>query len=109
MCTCPLEEFTLRPGVFKKDSVPDMIKVELTYVPIKGGIVYCNVDSFMVLTRPQSSFPVMLKLSDVALCPVCRLCTWMGEGSFRCSPVPFLQGPGCFPYVFFIVWACTHT
>ena len=30
----------------KKDSVPDMIKVELTYVPIKGGIVYSDVNRF---------------------------------------------------------------
>ena len=26
--------------------VPDMIEVELTYVPIKGGIVYPDVDRF---------------------------------------------------------------
>ena len=31
----------------KKDSVPDMIKVELTYIPIKGGIVYPDVNRFL--------------------------------------------------------------
>ena len=36
-------------GYFKargvqKDSVPDMIKIELTYVPIKAGIVYPDVN-----------------------------------------------------------------
>ena len=30
----------------KKDSVPDMIKVKLTYVPMKGGIVYSDVNRF---------------------------------------------------------------
>ena len=30
----------------KKDSVPDMIKFEITYVPIKGGIVYYDVNRF---------------------------------------------------------------
>ena len=63
----------------KKDSVPDMIKVELTYVPIKGQLVFSHVN------RPWSSLPMMLKLSGVEVCPVCRLCTWVGEGSFRCS------------------------
>ena len=31
----------------KKDSVPDMIKVELTYVPIKVGIVHSDVNRFL--------------------------------------------------------------
>ena len=30
----------------KKDSVTDMIEVELTYVFIKGGIIYPDVDRF---------------------------------------------------------------
>ena len=30
----------------KKDSLPDMIKVELTYVPIEGGIVNSDVIRF---------------------------------------------------------------
>ena len=30
----------------KKDSVPDSIKVELAYVPIKGGTVYSDVNRF---------------------------------------------------------------
>ena len=30
----------------KKDSVPDMIKFELTYVPFKGGIVFSDVNRF---------------------------------------------------------------
>ena len=64
----------------KKDSIPDMIKVELTNIPLKSGIA-----SFMVLVRPWSSLPRMLKLSGVELCPVCWMCTWMGEGCFRCS------------------------
>ena len=44
VCVCPLKEFKAR-GV-KKDSVPDVIKVELTYVPIKGGIIYSDVNRF---------------------------------------------------------------
>ena len=31
----------------KKDSVPDVIKVKLIYVPIKGGIVYPDVNKFL--------------------------------------------------------------
>ena len=30
----------------KNVSVPDMIKVQLTYVPIKDGIVYSDVNKF---------------------------------------------------------------
>ena len=45
-CTYPLEEFILRPGVLRRTLSPDMIKVELTYVPIKGGIVYSDVNRF---------------------------------------------------------------
>ena len=31
----------------KKDSVPDMIEIELTSIPIKSGIVYPGVDGFL--------------------------------------------------------------
>ena len=39
----------------------------------------------MVLACPWSSLPMMLKLVSVMLCPVCCMCTWMGEGCLRCS------------------------
>ena len=29
------------------DSVPDMIKIELTNIPVKSGIVYPDVDDFL--------------------------------------------------------------
>ena len=44
MPICGVYYFKTR-GV-KKESVPDMIKVELTYVPIKGRIVYSDVNRF---------------------------------------------------------------
>ena len=31
----------------KKDSIPDMIKIELTNIPVKSGIVYPDVDCFL--------------------------------------------------------------
>ena len=31
----------------KKDSVPNMIKVELTYVPTWGGIVYSDINTLI--------------------------------------------------------------
>ena len=43
------------------------------------------IDSLIVLARPWSSLPMMLKLSGVMLCPVWVLCAWMGEGSLSCS------------------------
>ena len=61
--TYPLEEFKAR-GV-KKDSVPDMIKVELTYVPIKGGIVYSNV----LLSFQESVSVFMMSLHSSPMSP----------------------------------------
>ena len=60
-----------------------------------------NIDSFILLARPWSSLPMMLKLSGVVLCPVWVICMWMGEGSLRCS-LNLSKGPGGFPYVFLI-------
>ena len=31
----------------KKDSVPPMIEIELTNIPVKSGIVYPDVDGFL--------------------------------------------------------------
>ena len=31
----------------KKDSVPDMVKIELTNFPVKSGIVYPDADGFL--------------------------------------------------------------
>ena len=31
----------------KKDSVPDMIEIELTNIPVESGIVYPDVDGFL--------------------------------------------------------------
>ena len=44
----------------KKDSVPDMLEIELTNIPVKSGIVYPDVDGW-------PSLPSMLKLSSVEL------------------------------------------
>ena len=38
----------------------------------------------MVLARSLSSLPMMLKWLVLVLCPVCRMCAWMGEGCLRC-------------------------
>ena len=35
----------------------------------------------MVLIGPWSSFPMMLKLPGVTLCPLCWMCTWISDGS----------------------------
>ena len=42
----PFGRVYFKARVVKKDSVPDMIEVELTCVPIKGGIVYSDVNRF---------------------------------------------------------------
>ena len=47
MCVhIPIGRVYFKPRGVKKDSVPEMIKVELTYIPIKCGIVYPDIDRF---------------------------------------------------------------
>ena len=47
MCMCmPIGRVYFKAKGVKKDPVPDMKKVELTHVPIKGGIVYSDVNRF---------------------------------------------------------------
>ena len=31
----------------KRDSIPDMVKIELTNIPVKSGIVYPDVDCLL--------------------------------------------------------------
>ena len=63
-----------------------MMGILLTYIPIKYRIVDPNVNRhFIVLARPWSSLPMMLKFSGMVLCPVWVLCPWMEKGSFRFS------------------------
>ena len=42
----PLGRVYFKARGVKKDSVPDMIKMELTNIPIESGIVYPDVDGF---------------------------------------------------------------
>ena len=42
----PIGRVYLNARGVKKNSVPDMIKVKLTYVPVKGGIVYSDINRF---------------------------------------------------------------
>ena len=49
MCVCmPIGRVYFKVRGVKKDSVPYMIKVELNYVPIKGGIVYSDINRFFL-------------------------------------------------------------
>ena len=45
MCL-PFGRVYFKAGGVKKDSVLDMIKVKMTYVPIKSWIVYPDVNRF---------------------------------------------------------------
>ena len=59
----------------EQDSVPYMMKVILTHIPIECGVIdLMYIDSLMVLTRPWSSSPMILKLLWLVLCPDWLLC-----------------------------------
>ena len=47
MCTIHLGRAYFKARSVKKDSVPDMIEIELTNIPVKSGIVYPDVDGFL--------------------------------------------------------------
>ena len=55
----------------------------------------------MVLATPWSTLPMMLKLLVVGMCPVCWMCTCMGEGCLSCFLYLSSQVSWCFPYIFF--------
>ena len=83
---CPLSWLILRSGMLNKTL---SILWWRLYLPIFGLCVglltLIYIASFIVLAMPWSSLSIMLKFSGVVLSPVWVLCTWMGEGSFRCS------------------------
>ena len=48
LCVCiPIGTVYFKARGVKKDSVPYMVKVELTNIPVKCGIVYPDVDRFL--------------------------------------------------------------
>ena len=59
----------------KQDSVLYVIKIILTHILIVGGLLtLMYIDSLIVLARPWSSLPIMIKLSGLVLCPDWLLC-----------------------------------
>ena len=101
------EEPSLSPGVLKKTLSHIWFKLYLPMFWFNVGLFTLKkIDSLMVLAYPQSSLPIMLKLSSVMPWPDCWICQWMGEGCLRCSFLFLLsffsKSPGGFPYIFFI-------
>ena len=86
LCACPLSLLILRSEVLHRTLSHIWWKLYLpTFLLSVGLLTLMNIDSFIVLARPWSSLPMILKLSGVVLCPVWVLCMWMGEGSLRFS------------------------
>ena len=50
-----------------------------------GLFTLMKMDSLLNLVMSCPSLPIILKLSWLSWCPVIWLCTWMGEGSLKCS------------------------
>ena len=52
-------------------------------MPISVGLLtLMYIDSLIVLARPWSSLLIIVKFSELVLCPAWVLCAWMDEGSF---------------------------
>ena len=62
--------FKLRDA--EQNSVPYMMKVVITPIPIECGVVDPYIYRF--LAKPWSSLPMMVKLSGLVLCPEMLLC-----------------------------------
>ena len=92
MCVCmPIGRVYFKARAVKKDSVPDMIKVELTYVPIKGGIVYSDVNRFFyspgqALVLPPYDVEIVWCGIVSSLKPVCM----DGSGFLQVFPVTII-------------------
>ena len=66
--------------------IPYMWEVILTYVPIKGGIVYPCVHGLLNCSEKTFSLPAyMLKLPNVVGSPLVDHRPYRGEGAFRYS------------------------
>ena len=65
------------------------------------------MDSLINLAMSWPSLPTMLKLSWLRWCPVDWMCTWIGEGSLKCSLYLSPQGPGCLTNIFFLTVYCS--
>ena len=103
LCICPLEEFILRSGVLSRTLSNTWWRLCLPIFLFSAGLlILMYIDSFIILARPWSSLPMILKLSGVVLFPVRVLHAWMGEGSFRCSLYLSSRVLDVSPYVFFI-------
>ena len=84
MCARFWEEPILSSGVLKRTLFHIWLRLYLPVFLFNVGLFTLMwMASFVVLARPWSSLTVMLKLLLVEVCPVCCMCTWMGEGA-RC-------------------------
>ena len=94
VCVYPLEVYFNTRGVKKYAS--DIIKVEVTYIPIKGGIVYSDVNRFFYSSSQALVVPHMMLKCLKWKCVQFAGCVhgWeRGPSGDHCiSP----QGPGCF-------------
>ena len=103
LCTCPLSLLILRSGVLNRTLSHIWWRLYLpTFLLSVGLLTLMYIDSLIVLARPWSSFPIMVKFSGLVLCPVWVLCAWMGWRFFQVFLVSFSKGPGCLLYVFLI-------
>ena len=65
LCACPLSLLILSLGI-EQNSVPNMMNVIFAHIPVEYGVVdLMYIDSLMVLVKPWSFLPMMVKLSEL--------------------------------------------
>ena len=85
-CALPFGLATLMLGVPNKTLSQIWLSWNLPIFLLRVGLfTLMKMDSLINLVMSCPSLPIILKLSWLSWCPVRLLCTWMGEGSLRCS------------------------
>ena len=103
---------TLMPGVLNRTLSHIWLNWNISIFLFSVGLfTLMKMDSLINLVKSYPSLPVMLKLSWVVVCPICWLCSWIGEGSSEVLFCTFPQCPRCLSNVFFshILWLNTDS
>ena len=87
LCACLLCLLILSFGVLNRTLSHIWCRLYLLTFPlfVGGLLTLMQIGSLILLTKPWSSLPLMVKLSELEPCPEVSQWPKMGEGSLRCS------------------------
>ena len=70
----------------KQNFVPNMWQVVFAHIPVKGRVINADVNGLLNGSgHAMSPLPIILKFSTDVVWPVVLLCSYIGDGAFKCS------------------------